>query len=456
LRIAKTSDVDRSVLLSYVFGRFGSKQKGKTARILGPSSTYIHPYYRAFPNTFGFESVVDLSLTSEQKSHLMAVVARMAQTSTSQPNLWKPRYAAKQHQEKPQPAQQFTRSRSLREPFDAAELSRKLENYRSELKLEKARRELANKKTEMAAAASAQPSSVQKEEVDSTTKDEISSSRMKRAHSVSVPKSLMAAEQPERRRSIMHRSRKQSAQEDTPTEPSKPFIPRVAAKQFANTTTPLKKKIDVATTSTHPAPEPRSQEAKVADRSSKHILDWNEPIIQGKPASPPLHSTSEFPDAEMTRTRMQALHAFRDTSKAGRPRPLSTALENMREWDPAAIANTNIYSKTTNKAISEEPSGMPAYVSPLNRPMLREAKDRHDWAQGSQCGDSARQSIHLFRKKDSAQEEAELAGLKAGIRPAPKPRQKSHGDADRLINDAVKQIRDERRRSSLFNIFKRH
>lgn len=57
----------------------------------------------------------------------MAVVARMAQTSTSQPNLWKPRYAAKAHQEKPQPAQQFTRSRSLREPFDAAELTRKLE-----------------------------------------------------------------------------------------------------------------------------------------------------------------------------------------------------------------------------------------------------------------------------------------------------------------------------------------
>jgi hypothetical protein len=382
----------------------------------------------------------------------MAVVARMAQTSTSQPNLWKPRYAAKQHQEKPQPAQQFTRSRSLREPFDAAELTRKLENYRSELKLEKARRELANKKTEMAAAASAQPSSIQKTEEGLTAPEEKSSSGMKRTQSVSLPKSLMTAEQPERRRSIMHRSRKQSAQDDTPTEPGKPFIPRVAAKQFANTTTPLKKKIDVATTS-HQAPEPRSQEAKAQDRSSKHILDWSEPVIQGKPASPPLPSTSEFPDAEKTRTRMQALHAFRDTSKAGRPRPLSTALENMREWDPTA---ENIYSKTTNKCVPEEPSGMPAYVSPLNRPMLREAKDRHDWAQGSQCGDSARQSIHLFRKKDSAHEEAELAGLKAGIRPAPKPRQKSHGDADRLINDAVKQIRDERRRSSLFNIFKRH
>lgn len=89
--------------------------------------------------------------------------------------------------------------------------------------------------------------------------------------------------------------------------------------------------------------------------------------------------------------------------------------------------------------------------------MLREVKDRHDWAQGSQCGDSARQSLHLFRKKDSAHEEAEMAGLRASMRPAQKPRQKSHGDAsDRLINDAVKQIREERRRSSLFNIFKRH
>jgi hypothetical protein len=86
----------------------------------------------------------------------MAVVARMAQTSTSQPNLWKPRYAAKAHQEKPQPAQQFTRSRSLREPFDAAELTRKLESYRQELKLDKARREQVNKKIEAAAATQVQ------------------------------------------------------------------------------------------------------------------------------------------------------------------------------------------------------------------------------------------------------------------------------------------------------------
>lgn len=80
----------------------------------------------------------------------MAAVATMAQTSTSQPNLWKPRYAARQHQEKPQQAQQLGRSRSLREPFDAAELTRKLENYRQELKLEKARRELAQKKADVA------------------------------------------------------------------------------------------------------------------------------------------------------------------------------------------------------------------------------------------------------------------------------------------------------------------
>jgi hypothetical protein len=378
----------------------------------------------------------------------MAVVARMAQTSTSQPNLWKPRYAAKAHQEKPQPAQQFTRSRSLREPFDAAELTRKLENYRQELKLDKARREQVNKKIEAAAA-----TQVQKKQASITVPEEKSTSGLKRSSSVSVPKNLMVTEQPERRRSIMHRSRKQSAQEDTPIEPAKPFVPRVAAKQFANTTTPFKAKIDAASTSSDQESETsKPQESKARDRTSKHILDWSEPVIQGKPASPPLPTTAEFPDAEKTRTRMQALHAFRDTSKAGRPRPLSTALENMREWD----AVDNIYSKE-NKAIPEEPSATSTYISPLNRPALREVKDRHDWAQGSQCGDSARQSLHIFRKKDSAHEEAEIAGLKASIRPAPKQRQKSHGDAgDRLVNDAVKQIREERRRHSLFNIFKRH
>jgi hypothetical protein len=380
----------------------------------------------------------------------MAVVARMAQTSTSQPNLWKPRYAAKQHQEKPQPTQQFTRSRSLREPFDAAELTRKLENYRSELKLEKARRELANKKAEMAGSTPAQPTA--QKDVSTAAPTEKSSSGVKRAQSVSLAKSLVVTEQPERRRSIMHRSRKQSAQEDTPIEPAKPFIPRVAAKQFANTTTPLKGKIDAAASTSHQVPEPKPKDVKVKDTSNKHILDWSSPNIQPKSTSPPLPSAAEFPDAETTRTRMQALHAFRDTSKTARPRPLSTALENMREWD----AVDNVYSKP-HASLPEETAPSSQYLSALNRPVLREVKDRHDWAQGSQCGDSARQSLHLFRKKDSAHEEAEMAGLRASMRPTPKPRQKSHGDAtDRLVNDAVKQIREERRRSSLFNIFKRH
>ncbi|KAH0289607.1 hypothetical protein M436DRAFT_75838 [Aureobasidium namibiae CBS 147.97] len=382
----------------------------------------------------------------------MAVIARMAQTSTSQPNLWKPRYAAKAHQEKPQPVQQFTRSRSLREPFDAAELTRKLENYRQELKLEKARRELANKKTLEMAATQPQPA---RKEVSTAAREEKPTSGIKRAQSVSVPKTLAIGEQPERRRSIMHRSRKQSAQEDTPTEPAKPFIPRVAAKQFANTTTPFKAKNDAAAaqTSSHQVPEPQPKDAKAKDTSNKHILDWSEPVIQPKSSSPPLPSTSDFPDAETTRSRIQALHAFRDTSKTSRPRPLSTALENMREWD----AVDNVYSKPTAVLAEEAPIASSGYISALNRPVLREVKDRHDWAQGSQCGDSARQSLHLFRKKDSAHEEAEMAGLRASMRPAAKPRQKSHGDAtDRLINDAVKQIREEKRRSSLFNIFKRH
>ncbi|CAD0111428.1 unnamed protein product [Aureobasidium uvarum] len=383
----------------------------------------------------------------------------MAQTSTSQPNLWKPRYAAKQHQEKPQPAQQFTRSRSLREPFDAAELTRKLENYRQELKLEKARRELANKKLAEKAEktdkadkplSSAQPPPAERD-VSSTVPELKSGAGVKRAQSVSALKNLSVNEQPERRRSIIHRSRKQSAQEDAPIEPTKPFVPRVAARQFANTTTPMKEKSETAKTSSHQAPEPKPKDIKVKDTSNKHILDWSEPAIHTKPASPPLPPTSEFPDAERAQARMHALHAFRDASKAGRPRPLSTALENMREWD----AVDNVYSKHAIP-VHEEPEATSTYVPPAYRPALK-AADRHDWAQGSQCGDSARQSLHLFRKKDSAHEEAEMAGLKASMRPSPKPRQKSHGDAsDRLVGDAVKQIREERRRSSILNMFRRH
>ncbi|KAI4723788.1 hypothetical protein E4T49_08487 [Aureobasidium sp. EXF-10728] len=385
----------------------------------------------------------------------------MAQTSTSQPNLWKPRYAAKAHQEKPQPAQQFTRSRSLREPFDAAELTRKLENYRQELKLEKARRELANKKQaeKMDKAekslGSAQPPPVQKD-VSSAAPEFNSGAGVKRASSVSALKNLSVNEQPERRRSIIHRSRKQSAQEETPIEPAKPFVPRVAAKQFANTTTPIKEKSETAKTPLHQAPEPnKPKEAKprVKDTSNKHVLDWNSPAITTKPASPPLPSAPEYPDAERTQARMHALHAFRDASKTNRPRPLSTALENMRDWD----AVDNVYSSHKLPLHEEpEPTAASTYVPPSYRPALK-AADRHDWAQGSQCGDSARQSLHLFRKKDSAHEEAEMAGLKAAMRPATKPRQKSHGDAsDRLVGDAVKQIREERRRSSILNMFRRH
>ncbi|KAI5200519.1 hypothetical protein E4T39_05676 [Aureobasidium subglaciale] len=370
----------------------------------------------------------------------------MAQTSTSQPNLWKPRYAAKAHQEKPQQPQQFARSRSLREPFDAAELTRKLENHRSELKLEKARRELANKKIEMAAA-SAKPVTAQKE-ASLAVPEEKSSSGVQRSKSVQAFKTSLVNEQPERRRSILHRSRRQELKEEVNTEPAKPFVPRVAARQFANTTTPMKEKNEgraaPTTTSTHKVTESKPKEVKV----DKHVLDWSEPAIHAKPASPPLPSTAEVPDAEVTQKRMQALHAFRDTSRS-RPRPLSTALENMREWN---VPETNIYSKAP-KPIQEEPVA-PVYIHASNRPALV-LSDRHDWSQGSQCGDSARASMHIFRKKDSAGEEAELAGLKASMRPS-KPRQKSHGDApDRMVGDAVKVIRDERRRSIL-NIFKRH
>lgn len=383
----------------------------------------------------------------------MAVVATMAQSSTSQPNLWKPRYAARQHQEKPQQAQQLGRSRSLREPFDAAELTRKLENYRQELKLEKARRELKQKKADMATAAPVQSAAAQ-QEVNKPASETQSNSGVQRSKTVHVPNHVMASEQPERRRSIIHRKPKHEIKEESPVEPAQPYVPRVAAKQFANTTTPLKEKKE-GQSSTKPShnhqPEPKPKEVKVKDTSNKHILDWSEPALNTKPASPPL-PTSEFPDAEKTQARMHALHAFRDASKS-RPRPLSTALENMR-WDPN---DSNSYvPHPISKPVAEEPKAAPtSYIHPANRPALKLA-DRHDWSQGSQCGDSARQSLHLFRKKDSVGEEAEIAGLKSGMQRPSKPRQKSHGDAsDRLVNDAVKIIRDERRRSIL-NVFRRH
>lgn len=367
----------------------------------------------------------------------MAVAVKMAQTSTSQPDLWKPRYAARQHQEHQTQHQQLPRSRSLREPFDAAELTRKLENYRQELKLEKARRELAEKKIgsadQVKAAAVLRPEATgsrdrhPKPETQRSTNAQVLGH-----HNVNVV--------PERRRSLIHRRPKPEFREE-PTESAGPYVPRVAARQFTATTTPMKKEEQ-----TQHQIQP---ETKIRDTSKKHKLDWNEPVLVPKSASPP-PPAHEAPDAEVTQKRMHALHAFQNASKS-RPRPLSTAFENMRVWDDYDF---NPYMNLPPK-VEEEPQQQPSeFVPPTNRPLLKHG-DRHDWSQASQCGDSARQSLHLFRRKDAAGEEAELAGLKVNARS--KPRQKSHGDAqDRLVNDAVKLIREERRRSSILGIFRRH
>lgn len=368
----------------------------------------------------------------------MAVVATMAQTSTSQPDLWKPRYAARQHQEQQQQVQKPTRSRSLREPFDAAELTRKLENYRQELKLEKARRELA-KKGDMAPMQAAATS--QKETAIPVAKTSTPGvSRAKTAHN---PDYQRVTQEPERKRSILHRKPKQEIKEDIPEHAAGPYVPRVAARQFASTTTPLKKKKKEESSA------PQQPEPKVKDTSNKHKLDWDEPALHHRPdsTSPP---PPEALDAETTQKRIHALHAFRDASKS-RPRPLSTALENLRVWDHDG---SNAYMPQPVHEEAEPVRQSEEFAPPTHRPQLKQG-DRHDWSQASQCGDSARQSLHLFRRKDVGNEEAEMVGVRAGAKQ--KPRQRSHGDAggDRLVSDAVKLIREERRRSIL-GIFRRH
>jgi hypothetical protein len=373
----------------------------------------------------------------------------MAQTSTSQPHLWKPRYAARQHQEQQQQQQshKFTRSRSLREPFDAAELTRKLENYRAELKLDKARRELAQKKSTIA----------------NVTQ---SSSATQRARSVPPNKTKSTIDQPERKRSLIYRRHKQQVKEESSTEPSAPYIPRVAARQFATTTTTLSQKKD-AYHHHHQVPAPLERQVSsqsVMDTSNKHKLDWSEPVTLNTNLSPP-QTEQQSPDAETTQKRMHALHALRNASKA-RPRPLSCALENMREWNPSL---SNAYMAfSPPKPLYEQvqtysSSSTSEYIHPAHRPNLK-LGDRHDWSQASQCGDSARQSLHIFRKKDvlgedKEEEEAGVAGLKPRVnnarRPTTNPRQKSYETPDRLVHDAVKLIREERRRSIL-NVFRWH
>lgn len=145
---------------------------------------------------------------------------------------------------------------------------------------------------------------------------------------------------------------------------------------------------------------------------------------------------------------MHALRAFRDASKS-RPRPISTALENLRDWD---ADSSNAYSRFSAPKPLHEETTESTCIAAADRPALKSG-DRHDWSQESQCGDSARHSLHLFRKKDSAREEAELAGLRAGMRSSNSRQGARGGSPDRLVSDAVKLIKEERRRS-VFNLFR--
>lgn len=346
---------------------------------------------------------------------------------------------------------------SPKEPFDAGLLSLKLESYRQELKLEKARHQMAVKKAvSREELSSSLPGSATKlsfvlpseeKKTTSTVSDPANdSSGVQRSKSLNASQILNVPEKPERKRSLIHR-RTNPQEEPKDGSPSAPYVPRCAAKQFKSTTTPAKEKQKGEMKSTAVKEEQKSETNPVPlkkPRSPKHKLDWEEPIPKATAA--PVVMAETPTDATARRAALLSIH---NTAVNPRQRPLSTALDNLRICE--LEQNPYILSSSLRQPQDTQHEEVSAASQFQQRPHLK--SDRHDWSQASQCGDSARVSLHL-RRKDIASENAEIAGLRPGKN---KRRQKSHGDApDGMVNEAVRLIREEKKKHSIFGVFRRH
>lgn len=254
------------------------------------------------------------------------------------------------------------------------------------------------------------------------------------------------------------------------------FVPRVAAKQFQATTTVKKPTDGGKENEKRPA---ESHSTRLDDERIEHVdttgnlkralaakilQERNENRTTTSISVPSLNpvgnKNKENQSSSIKRRDSQALRA-RELNQAYngpriRPRPLSTALENLSIEEPEETtqSNVDIPLLCTSPPPKEE-----------ERPPLR-PHDRPNWAQGSQV-DLHQHMLHVpssWKRGDKGgnneQQQQGQTRASAGVVGRGKPRQKSHGDTpENLVGEAVKLIRHEertRRRSSILGMFKRH
>lgn len=349
--------------------------------------------------------------------------------------------AARQPTVKPSGGSRQTR------PFDPSELSRRLEIYQQDQKLAQARRQIADE-TEEATSPQDRTDSAH----DEDDKPDTSSLEEEEEEVEAV---VIAEVQPQprpefaRQRSRPRHERKVSSSRTRRNAPGT-YFPRYAAKQFSATT--------------HSVPEKPAKKGETSRRKEaadfpkpKHTYDntnMPKPVERVVASEADLATFNDRRCSAFVSTDRPVSHNPRTT----RPRPLSTALEDLtihnNETNPYMLAQRRLDQSHLN-----DYSSAAQHMSKDQRPPLTyQDHDRHDWSQASQCGDSARQSLHLhsmWRKDIPADSKQPPRRWHSDA----KQRGKSHGDMPEnqsMISDAVKLVKEDRRKSSLLGFLKRH
>lgn len=344
-----------------------------------------------------------------------------------------------------------------KQPFDPTELSRRLEIYQQDLKIAKARRLASEKSWESASETSREVIGQGEEDKQDTRNVETVEEEVVvivEPERVQRPESIRQLSCPNARRVSSSRARR---------NPPGTYLPRYAAKQLSATTTPLQtkplkgaRKAEGRATDGDDAtdvspPMQANQEKKVRDGTS--IPNSIERVVA---------SESDI-NTFLDRRRSVMLPSTTSTSRTfsprtTQPRPLSTALENMSIDDDHEESNPYMLHRPRHAEQNglTDHTDADRHAHKDHRPVLADL-NRHDWSQASQCGDSARQSLHLSSlwRKDYGPETGRHAQPQGGA----KQRGKSQGDLSEnhtMIADAVNLVKQERRRRSLMGFLKRH
>ncbi|KAL1305283.1 hypothetical protein AAFC00_002190 [Neodothiora populina] len=364
-------------------------------------------------------------------------------------------------------------------PFDPFELSRRLELYQQDQELATARRESARKAADSTRPAGDRNDSAHDDETkgcedkddssDLTNYEEVdevnpnAGEDKDEVQTQTQPQSQRRRPESSRQLTRPRADRKASSSRARRSQPGT-YFPKYAAKQFS------------ATTNTLPA--------KPASKSEKSKKPDSDPVSPKQPfVEPPMPKRMERvmaseSDLDKFKDRRRSVMLpsttdhnsnFAHSSRTSRPRPLSTALEHLSIADDQ---DANPYMLSTAPLPAEKTqlndySGATHYVALEPRPTLAQHHDhnRNDWSQASQCGDSTphfSHHLHSIWKKDGGA----AAGSDNARRPqhgetAAAPRRGTsagtHGGSDQtMISDAVKLVKEERRRSSILGFLKRH